>query len=166
MYEIFKKQWNSSFDCKHETLSKDVNVAKYRVGHLKGKKENWKCVEYRVTSTFDASCSCAKFEGYGILCKHILYIMKRKQVKSIPSHYILPRWTMNVRYDVGSIGFGRKESEEVSFLMLWFIRSNLVKHLKNGKIPHLKLRNLIHSLKAFLKSKIEERRFKPIWFII
>lgn len=36
------------------------------------------------------------FEQYGILCKHILCVMKSNFVRNIPSKYMLRRWQKNI----------------------------------------------------------------------
>ncbi|KAK2976155.1 hypothetical protein RJ640_006825, partial [Escallonia rubra] len=46
----------------------------------------------------------ASFETARILCKHILYILKKKKIPDLPEYYILPRWTIHERYKVGDIG--------------------------------------------------------------
>ena len=137
IYDIFKIEWKASSDCGHEKVSKDSHLVKYRVGYLQGNKEKWKIVEYKVSTDIFASCSCAKFETYGILCKHILYIMKRKLVKSIPDHYILPRWTMKATYKDGNtgttwVGTNNNGAEEISLLTIWLIRSKVNKVLEDG----------------------------------
>ncbi|XP_056695421.1 protein FAR1-RELATED SEQUENCE 9-like [Spinacia oleracea] len=45
------------------------------------------------TSSNDSTCSCRKFESEGILCRHILFIMKGKFLCEIPSKYLLRRWS-------------------------------------------------------------------------
>jgi SWIM zinc finger len=45
-------------------------------------------------------CECQLFEFKGILCRHILTIFHKMDVKAIPSHFILPRWTKSVIYDM------------------------------------------------------------------
>ncbi|PWA73743.1 protein FAR1-RELATED SEQUENCE 5 [Artemisia annua] len=97
------KEWKASFDCGHQILSTNGVKVIYRAGFLKGNKENWKTVEYNVTSDIFVTCSCARFETSGILCKHILYIMRRESLTTIPDHYIIPRWTMKATYKVGGI---------------------------------------------------------------
>jgi hypothetical protein len=39
------------------------------------------------------SCECSKFDRDGIICCHIMRVMVRMGVKSIPERYILKRWT-------------------------------------------------------------------------
>lgn len=49
-----------------------------------------------------ASCSCQMFEYSGILCRHILTVFTVTNVLTLPSHYILKRWTRNAKSGVGS----------------------------------------------------------------
>ncbi|KAK9135360.1 hypothetical protein Syun_014690 [Stephania yunnanensis] len=44
-----------------------------------------------------ASCSCKMFESEGILCRHVLSVFKAINIFSLPSHYILKRWTRNAK---------------------------------------------------------------------
>ncbi|XP_073140292.1 protein FAR1-RELATED SEQUENCE 3-like isoform X2 [Henckelia pumila] len=65
-------------------------VAKYEHDHK----------EYIVTldvSEMNACCSCQMFEYSGVLCRHILTVFTVTNVLTIPSHYILKRWTQNAR---------------------------------------------------------------------
>ncbi|XP_042977104.1 protein FAR-RED IMPAIRED RESPONSE 1-like [Carya illinoinensis] len=40
----------------------------------------------------EVKCSCALFEMRGILCRHVLGILRVNKVRSIPNKYILDRW--------------------------------------------------------------------------
>ncbi|KAK2989936.1 hypothetical protein RJ640_013860, partial [Escallonia rubra] len=42
----------------------------------------------------------SKFEKAGILCKHMLYILKKKKINDLPKYFILPRWTIHARYKI------------------------------------------------------------------
>lgn len=44
-----------------------------------------------------ASCSCKMFEYSGILCRHVLTVFTVTNVLTLPSHYILKRWTRNAK---------------------------------------------------------------------
>jgi hypothetical protein len=49
-----------------------------------------------------ASCSCRKFESFGIPCRHILsYLIKYHNFVKLPEQYILKRWTKNAK--VGTV---------------------------------------------------------------
>ncbi|RYR13103.1 hypothetical protein Ahy_B04g070268 isoform B [Arachis hypogaea] len=41
-------------------------------------------------------CECNKFESVGILCCHILAVCSYYRVDTVPSCYVLPRWSKNV----------------------------------------------------------------------
>ncbi|XP_020090013.1 protein FAR1-RELATED SEQUENCE 9-like isoform X1 [Ananas comosus] len=43
------------------------------------------------------SCNCKMFEFTGLLCSHILKVLHYIGIYSIPSHYILKRWTKNAQ---------------------------------------------------------------------
>ncbi|XP_074286319.1 protein FAR1-RELATED SEQUENCE 5-like [Silene latifolia] len=47
-----------------------------------------------------ASCSCQMFEFSGILCRHILAVFRVTNILTLPSHYILKRWTRNAKSSV------------------------------------------------------------------
>ena len=44
-----------------------------------------------------ASCSCQMFEFSGIICRHVLAVFRAKNVLTLPSQYILKRWTRNAK---------------------------------------------------------------------
>ncbi|XP_021713585.1 protein FAR1-RELATED SEQUENCE 5-like [Chenopodium quinoa] len=43
----------------------------------------------------DTTCSCKQFYRIGIPCRHMIWMWKAKNLKSIPKQYILDRWTIN-----------------------------------------------------------------------
>ncbi|XP_021714858.1 protein FAR1-RELATED SEQUENCE 5-like [Chenopodium quinoa] len=47
-------------------------------------------------ATYESSCTCRIFESQGVLCRHILFVMKGKCVRRIPDAYILNRWRKDV----------------------------------------------------------------------
>ncbi|CAK8561089.1 unnamed protein product [Lathyrus sativus] len=56
--------------------------------------------EWRVSLDLDKNsicCSCRKLESFGILCCHCLRVFIHMDVKSVPKHYILKRWTKLAR---------------------------------------------------------------------
>jgi zinc finger SWIM domain-containing protein 3 len=56
--------------------------------------------EWRVSYDLDnnsISCSCRKFESFGILCCHCLRLFIHMNVRSVPEQYILKRWTKLAR---------------------------------------------------------------------
>ncbi|XP_058755722.1 protein FAR1-RELATED SEQUENCE 3 [Vicia villosa] len=49
-----------------------------------------------------ANCTCQMFEYSGILCRHILTVFTVTNVLTLPSYYILKRWTKNAKSSAGS----------------------------------------------------------------
>lgn len=47
-----------------------------------------------------ARCSCQMFEFSGILCRHILAVFRVTNALTLPSHYILKRWTRSAKSGV------------------------------------------------------------------
>ncbi|XP_021724413.1 protein FAR1-RELATED SEQUENCE 5-like [Chenopodium quinoa] len=47
-------------------------------------------------ATYESSCTCRMFESQGVLCRHILFVMKGKCIREIPDAYILNRWRKDV----------------------------------------------------------------------
>ncbi|KAL0344078.1 UNVERIFIED_CONTAM: protein FAR1-RELATED SEQUENCE 5 [Sesamum angustifolium] len=43
------------------------------------------------------ACSCLKFQFVGILCSHALKVLDYRNIKIVPSQYILKRWTRDAR---------------------------------------------------------------------
>ncbi|XP_014505327.1 protein FAR1-RELATED SEQUENCE 3 [Vigna radiata var. radiata] len=54
-------------------------------------------------SELRANCSCQMFEYSGILCRHVLTVFTVTNVLTLPSHYILKRWTRNAKVSAGSV---------------------------------------------------------------
>ncbi|XP_076940246.1 protein FAR1-RELATED SEQUENCE 5-like [Bidens hawaiensis] len=84
----------------------------------------FRTVNFRISDKIDVTCSCAKFETNEILCKHI-YVLKKRNVETIPDHYILPRWTLDVRYKSDNHTIVLEDTNsgnEVSALTLWLTR--------------------------------------------
>ncbi|XP_042950111.1 protein FAR1-RELATED SEQUENCE 5-like [Carya illinoinensis] len=45
----------------------------------------------------EVKCSCALFEMRGVLCRHVLGIMRVNKVRSVPEKYILDRWRKDIK---------------------------------------------------------------------
>ncbi|KAL4574102.1 hypothetical protein LXL04_020926 [Taraxacum kok-saghyz] len=137
VFDTFQKEWKeATSNLTHETLNKSADESKYRVGQLNIDKKYWRIVTFRSWNQVIVTCSCAKFETDGILCKHTLYVMKKRHVETLPNHYILPRWTLNTRYKVGnrSIGLGEMNNENgVSAFTIWCVRSNFTKLIEQAR---------------------------------
>ncbi|GAV61952.1 hypothetical protein CFOL_v3_05477, partial [Cephalotus follicularis] len=70
---------------------------------IKSDKHQWKTVEFDWSGDILANFSCAKYETERLLCKHIMYMLRKKQVQTIPKRYILRRQTLDARYHISSV---------------------------------------------------------------
>ncbi|XP_020271665.1 protein FAR1-RELATED SEQUENCE 5-like [Asparagus officinalis] len=137
MFTIFQKELKDSYSMLHERLSKDGASVTYAVWNIDREAGSKKVEKHHVV--FDASkekrikCSCARFEMEGILCKHSLHILVKKQVLEIPSRYIMQRWTINARH----VGFGvvrnciTNSKDQLSIIKHWALRSRCNKALED-----------------------------------
>jgi hypothetical protein len=43
-------------------------------------------------SNMFGTCSCKLYESYGIVCRHIIQVLRGEKKNEIPSIYIMKRW--------------------------------------------------------------------------
>ncbi|EYU19446.1 hypothetical protein MIMGU_mgv1a023307mg [Erythranthe guttata] len=51
------------------------------------------------------SCNCKKFEFMGLLCCHILFVLRKKDIQSVSKRYLLRRWMKDIYRRHSSIFF-------------------------------------------------------------
>lgn len=82
-----------------------------------------------------ASCSCQMFEFAGIICRHILAVFRVTNVLTLPSHYILKRWTRNAKsgvlLDQYTLGLP-SDSQESSAARYDNLRREAIKYVEEG----------------------------------
>nr|GEW57602.1 hypothetical protein [Tanacetum cinerariifolium] len=162
--EKFEKEWKEATNnLTHNTLNKILEHVTYSVGQVNVEKKYWRTVNFSLLNKVDATCSCATFETYGILCKHILYVMKKKHAKTLPDKYILSRWTLDSRYKAGNHSIGIEEINNesgVSALTLWCVHSNSTKAIKQAKDCPSEITRLNTILVKFLEDQISRKKAK------
>ena len=90
IFEEFQEEYEEFLD----TCIKNLNDGLYIVINDDDNKER------KVIGSFEdqkVACDCRKFETHGILCSHALKVLDAMNIKLIPSHYILKRWTREAR---------------------------------------------------------------------
>src|SRR6185312_16698015 len=70
------------------------NVVKH-LSLVKGNEEE--CIVIGDPLNQIVSCSCGMFNRTGILCAHGLKVVDLMNIKILPTHYILKRWTREAR---------------------------------------------------------------------
>uniref|UniRef100_A0A7N0UFW3 SWIM-type domain-containing protein n=1 Tax=Kalanchoe fedtschenkoi TaxID=63787 RepID=A0A7N0UFW3_KALFE len=137
VFEIFKLEWKKSFDCIHKKSKKESNFTEYLIGKHGLDVKYWRIVTYEPHGNLSIKCTCCKFEMEGILCKHILYIVRKKNLEVIPNRYFLPRWSISARYNNRLVrssfsSNGRSETVATS-LTLWSIQRKFIMALETGR---------------------------------
>ncbi|GJR97236.1 FAR1 DNA binding domain, zinc finger, SWIM-type, MULE transposase domain containing protein [Tanacetum coccineum] len=48
-------------------------------------------------SKMEVECSCKHYEAYGLLCRHIFYVLRMNNIKEFPRKYLNKRWLKNAK---------------------------------------------------------------------
>ncbi|KAL2335233.1 hypothetical protein Fmac_016446 [Flemingia macrophylla] len=94
IFELFQKEYEACLNLVVKHCTESGSLYNYKVSIYEQERE--------YTVTFDSSnetisCSCMKFEYVGILCCHALKILDYRNLRIVPSHYVLKRWTKDAR---------------------------------------------------------------------
>ncbi|CAL0331648.1 unnamed protein product [Lupinus luteus] len=79
-------------------INEEEMVAMYRVAKY-GEIHKAYIVKFNFFEA-KATCSCQMFEFSGLVCRHILTVFRVTNLLTLPSHYILKRWTRNAKSGV------------------------------------------------------------------
>ncbi|KAK9740487.1 hypothetical protein RND81_03G039100 [Saponaria officinalis] len=79
-------------ECGLEKISKEEKTEKISVIDRDRNK-----VYEVVCSDVKFSCSCKRFERYGLLCRHVLWVLNTNGYEEIPGDYFLDRWGKSAR---------------------------------------------------------------------
>lgn len=94
VFKLFQKEYIGILNCYIYEVAKFGMTYEYKVTYSGRSQEHFvKCDGSVETVT----CSCMKFNFVGILCSHALKVLEYKNVKRIPPHYILKRWTRDAK---------------------------------------------------------------------
>ncbi|KAK1362024.1 hypothetical protein POM88_046498 [Heracleum sosnowskyi] len=159
IYELFKKEWQNSFSYTHEKINKDIQLTNYIVGQHAVDKFLWRTVQYDASADLKVVCSYTKFETRGILCKHILYLMRKKKLDAIPDHYILHRWTIGARYKADNSGKKRCATGDyyVTPMNIMLVRTKFSKALQNAMDFPAEIEDLDSYLDKFMDRQSKRR---------
>ncbi|XP_044376455.1 protein FAR1-RELATED SEQUENCE 5 [Triticum aestivum] len=64
------------------------------------------------TKTMTAKCSCKLFESTGIICRHIIRVLRGAKINELPSSCVLKRWQKNCKRDIVLDGEGNVLEEK------------------------------------------------------
>lgn len=94
IFELFQKEYETCLNLVINLCSESEPLYIYKVNLYEDVRE------YTVTfnsSNETVTCSCMKFESMGILCSHALKVLDYRNIRILPSLYILKRWTKDAR---------------------------------------------------------------------
>ncbi|KAK0581620.1 hypothetical protein LWI29_015982 [Acer saccharum] len=97
-FEVFQLEYEKCLNVVVNQCSQNGLLSEYKVNTFGQSRE------YSVSfnSADDTVvCDCLKFEYVGFLCSHALKVLDHRNIKVVPSRYILKRWTKNAR--IGSV---------------------------------------------------------------
>ncbi|KAH7566127.1 hypothetical protein JRO89_XS08G0099600 [Xanthoceras sorbifolium] len=114
-------------------LENEDAVTTYRIAKF-GESNKAYLVSFNVRE-MKVTCSCQMFEYSGLLCRHILAVFRVTNVLTLPSRYVLKRWTRNAKSGViledhtSNFFDGSKESLTVRYNNL---RHEALKYVDKG----------------------------------
>ncbi|KAL8140934.1 hypothetical protein V2J09_006955 [Rumex salicifolius] len=95
IFSKFQEELVETFVYTANRIDGDDTTSTFRVAKFEDENK-----AYNVTLNIPdlrACCSCKMFEHSGILCRHILTVFTVTNVLTLPSHYILKRWTRTAK---------------------------------------------------------------------
>ncbi|XP_019084319.1 PREDICTED: protein FAR-RED ELONGATED HYPOCOTYL 3-like [Camelina sativa] len=94
VFSLFQRQYIVIGDYVATKVNKSEMVYEYKVSYRGVTREH--LVNYDDISQ-TIHCGCMKFSFAGILCRHALKVLDKKNVRRIPSTYILTRWSKEAK---------------------------------------------------------------------
>ncbi|WCJ33355.1 FAR1-related sequence 5 [Euphorbia peplus] len=89
-FEIFQSEYERCLNFVVGQCNKNGPFLEYKVSMF---GRNQECSVTFNPSDVTVICSCMKFENVGFLCGHALKVLDTRNIKVVPSQYILKRWT-------------------------------------------------------------------------
>lgn len=94
IFKTFHQEYENSLNIVINQCIDAVSSAEYKVNTY-GQVRHYTVL---YSSEDDSvACSCMKFQFVGILCSHALKVLDYRNIKIVPSQYILKRWTRDAR---------------------------------------------------------------------
>ncbi|CAN6696380.1 unnamed protein product [Malus baccata var. baccata] len=94
IFKFFEIEYMSCLTVRLREVSNEEGVTIYEATEEGHKRVN--TIEF-ISHTSMVSCSCKMYEAKGILCRHALRVFDSKYLTSIPTQYVLKRWTKTVK---------------------------------------------------------------------
>ncbi|KAF7819769.1 protein FAR1-RELATED SEQUENCE 5-like [Senna tora] len=118
--DMFQDQFDLFSACCIKQRRQSESLIEYVIDMYKHKGE-WEVLFH--TQEKSVSCTCRRFEIFGILCCHALKVFEANDVKLVPDQYILKRWTKMARTGIIFDVNGNEVEEDPKFSHTLEIRS-------------------------------------------
>ncbi|RYR20735.1 hypothetical protein Ahy_B03g065954 [Arachis hypogaea] len=100
MFRDVQTEFGKKADCTIRAVDEQGNSARVKVEEKILVYETTRYVTFDVhfdRLTHEVRCDCNLFESAGILCCHCLVVLSSYKVNEVPSCYVLPRWSKNIK---------------------------------------------------------------------
>ncbi|RYQ84990.1 hypothetical protein Ahy_B10g104490 [Arachis hypogaea] len=100
MFRDVQVEFMKKANCRASVVTEDWPVVCMKVEEEKLVHDTMICVSYDVhfdRSTQEVRCECNLFESSGVLCYHCLEVFYSFKVYKVPTCYVLPRWSKNIK---------------------------------------------------------------------
>jgi zinc finger SWIM domain-containing protein 3 len=105
-----------------------------------------------------STCSCGQFNRLGILCGHALKVLDLMNIKSLPTQYVLKRWTREARSGTVQDNKGRDiiENPKLDHMLSYKDMSRKFLNLAHRAASHPKCTLLVNNTLDMLSKQIDE----------
>ncbi|WOG97229.1 hypothetical protein DCAR_0416569 [Daucus carota subsp. sativus] len=131
-FQKFQEELVETFVYTADRIDGDDSIGKYRVAKY---EDDQKAYLVSLNSQeMTAACSCQMFEYSGILCRHILTVFTVTNVFTLPSHYILSRWTRNAKRWVETDDCGELHGQDSLAVRYNSLCREAIKYAEEGAV--------------------------------
>ncbi|KAL4567548.1 hypothetical protein LXL04_023135 [Taraxacum kok-saghyz] len=131
IFAKFQEELVETFVYTANRIDGSGDVSTFRVAKFEDDKKSY-AVSLNVCE-LRANCSCKMFEHSGILCRHILTVFTVTNVLTLPSHYIMKRWTRNAKTLISSQESTGKKNEPLG-VRYGFLLREAVRFAEEGAV--------------------------------
>ncbi|XP_022867740.1 protein FAR1-RELATED SEQUENCE 5-like [Olea europaea var. sylvestris] len=99
MFSLFEKELTGCIGVRMKEVCRDYEFYTYEAieeGQQRAHKLHYNPL------TFDVFCSCKLFQSLGILCRHALKVFDLNNLTSIPTQFIMKRWTKEAKKGIAA----------------------------------------------------------------
>jgi zinc finger SWIM domain-containing protein 3 len=125
IFEVFQDEYERSMRACSRLLD-EPNKYRVTIENLDKKPTFEECEVIGNPLEQSVICTCSQFSRIGILCGHALKVLDSMNIKTLPTQYILKRWTREARHGTIQDNHGRNITENP--MLDSMLRSRLLSH--------------------------------------